>query len=275
MTVSHPLAQPLRDRATTVAHRLLTGAGLANVVAYRIDPDHSLDVLAHGVSSNGMLVVAMAPTALPDGHVHAVRMDVRREATEATVRITSASIHLLGQFTWLSREEVTALAHDERLPQSTRMLTETPTVRWARVSTDRVVLHDASGVTPFDYATAAADRATFPTPTQELAAHDVVRTEAEHDLAAICRAVADGTLPGRVQSDRPSPGNVCEHTADRVFCVDVDDLGINLMHVGRERTAVVFAPFTGKVAGLDDLATEVRSLVTRAHRVPGPAQRGW
>lgn len=275
MTVSHPLAQPLRDRAETVAHRLLTGTGLASVVAYRLDPDASLDVFVHGVTSTGSLVVALPADALPDGHVLDVRMDVRREATEALVRITSASLHLLGQLTWLTADEVAALAGDRRLPDTARLLADSTGVRWARVTSDRVLMHDASGVTPFDYATAAAARTTFPSPSDELDAHDVVRTEADHALAAICRAVVDGTLPGRVQSERPSPGNVCDHTAGRVFCVDVDHLGINLMHVGGERTTVVFAPFTTKVTGLDDLATQVRSLATRAQGGPRPAQRGW
>lgn len=279
MTVSHSLAQPLRDRAETVAHRLLTGTGLASIVAYRLDPDASLDVFVHGVTSTGSLVVAL-PTdalttgALPAGHVLDVRMDVRREATEAAVRITSASLHLLGQLTWLTADEVAALGGDRRLPDTARLLADSPGVRWARVTSDRVVMHDASGVTPFDYARAAVARTTFPSPSEELDAHDVVRTEANHALAAICRAVVDGTLPGRVQSDRPSPGNVCDHTADRVFCVDVDHLGINLMHVGGERTTVVFASFAERVTGLADLATQVGALAARAHRVAGPAQRG-
>lgn len=264
MTSSRSLAQPLRDRAGTLAHRLLAGGGVAAVVAYRLDPEKATEVLAHGVTSDGALVVALTPGPLLDaGCAHEVRMDVRREATEAAVRITSASIHLLGRLSWLTSQEVRDLGDEARLPDPVTLLLGSPAVRWARVTTERVVLHDASGVTPFTWDEAVVDRATFPAPSDELNAHDVVLAAAGTDLEAVCRAVVDGRLPGRVQSDRPS-ANVCNHTADRVFCVDVDGLGVNLMHVGRERTTVVFAPFDAKVGDLDALAMAVATLAARA-----------
>lgn len=274
----HTLTQPLRDRAAAVAHRLLTGAGVASLVAYRIDPDRSIEVLAHGVDSDGTLVVALATDLLPaDAVDQDVRMDVRREATEATVRITSASIHLLGRLTLLAPDEVAALREDEQLTGTAALLLAhgPAELRWARVSTERVLLRDATGVTPFARTEVVSERDAFPSPDQEINAHEAVATGT--DLQALVRAVVAGALPGRVQSDRPSPP-ACEHTDDRVFCVDVDGLGVNLMHAGPERTTVVFVPFDAEVTDLGSLRAAVAALGERVGTGSTPrnrSQRGW
>ena len=272
MTTSRSLPRPLLNRAGAQAHRLVSGTGVASLVAYRLDPDRAVDVLAHGVTRDGTLVVALVGGQLPEG-THEVRMDVRREADEAQVRITAASLHLLGELSWLDAEEAEALVADPRLPVTAALLADSPTVQWARVTSERLVLHDASGVTAFTYGEVSAARATFPQADQELDAHDVVTGAGQPALAAICRAVTDGRLPGVVQSDRPSaasPG----HALDHVFCVDVDGLGVNLMQVGQERTSVVFAPFPTTVDHLDALAAQV-SVLAELAQAAERSQPGW
>ena len=271
MTASHSPTRPLLDRAGAQAHRLVRGTGLASLVAYRLDPNRAVEVLAHGLTQDGTLVVGLVEGFLPEGS-HEVRLDVRREADEAQVRITAASLHLLGVLHWLTPEESERLLDDSRLPETMSLLAGAPGVRWARVATERLVLHDASGVTPFDYQRAIVERAVFPAIAQELAAHDIVSRVGESALRAICQAVVAGTLPGVVQSDRPS-ANSCGHAVDRIFCVDVDGLGVNLMQVGRERTSVVFVPFPAQVGDLDSLAVQVTALADLA-RADGRRQRG-
>ena len=53
-------AQTWQARSRSCVHRLLAGAGQAGLVAYREDPMLTLAALAHGLTSEGEIVVATA-----------------------------------------------------------------------------------------------------------------------------------------------------------------------------------------------------------------------
>lgn len=254
----------LSDRAASTAHRLLSGVGAASLVAYRHDPESSLDVLAHGLTADGHLLIALRADSVPavlTADRTQVRFDVRREATEAQVRIVAATAHLLGQVTWIGdsvRQEALA---GGILPDAVAMVADAPGTLLGLIRCERVLLHDASGVTPFPYADLVAQERpqAFPTTLEEIDAQEVLSRLGDTELRALCSAVVDGPLAGCVLSERPTrPG--CDSTLGRVFCVDVDALGVNLMHVDHDVTRVVYLQFPQPVRDLPGLRRQVAEL---------------
>ena len=59
-------AQTWQARSRSCVHRLLAGAGQAGLVAYREDPMLTLAALAHGLTSEGEIVVATAEGELSE-----------------------------------------------------------------------------------------------------------------------------------------------------------------------------------------------------------------
>lgn len=268
----------LSDRAASMAHRLLSGVGAASAVAYRHDPEHAIEVLAHGLTSDGDLVVALRAESLPDGVLDQssrgtgpthVRLDVRREATEAHVRIVAATIHLLGRVDWLEDNVRRAAVASGFLPAEVALVAGAPGVLLGRVRSDRVLLHDASGVTPFPYAelVSRAQSDAFPTTSEELDAQEAVSSLPADELHALCDAVAEQRLTGCVLSERPNRG-ACDSTLGRVFCVDVDTLGVNLMRVSADVTSVVFLHFPQPVQDVPGLRRQLAGLRARAALKP-------
>lgn len=264
----------LSDRAASMAHRLLSGVGVATAVAYRHDPEHTVDVLAHGLTDDGDLVVALRADALPEGVLDArggstgpthVRLDVRREATEARVRIVAATVHLLGRVEWLEDHVSRVAAASGFLPADVALVAGAPGVLLGRVRSERVLLHDASGVTPFPYAELVSRETAgaFPTTLEELDAQEAVSSLPAEELHALCDAVCDERLTGCVLSQRPSRG-ACDSTLGRVFCVDVDAVGVNLMRVAADTTSVVFVHFPQSVTDVPGLRRQLAGLRARA-----------
>lgn len=242
-----PTASVLRERSVSTARRLVSGAGMASFVAYRHDPERAVAVAAHGVTASGDLVLALLGDSAPcptHGSLD-VRVDIHREATEAQVRILSASAHMLATLTWLSPTDVAGALATGALPEAVAVVAQVPGAALAVVTGDRLVLHDGSGVTPLDYAEVAAETSVpvYPGAAGELEAHEAVASLPEGTLFDVFSAVTRGALPGAVLSER-AVTPTCAASIGAVYIVDVDGHGLTLMHVGTAATSVVFAAFT-------------------------------
>lgn len=265
-------ARALHARNASVARRLLGGAGSASFVAYRHDAHSDIDVLAHGLTTDGRLVVATVDDV---EHLRAqgasdIRLDLRREATEARVRILAATAHLLGTLEVLSDDARTDQLVARLFPQDVALVASAPTATVGIVHTDRVLLHDAGGVTPMAMADLLGDTdsgrrgargdTAFPSAAQELEAQEVFGALPHHLVEALCDAVIDGSRPGWVMSSKPaSPG--CSHSIGRVYCVDVDATGVTLMKVGAQETTVVFTAFAEQAHDVASLGLRVAGLL--------------
>lgn len=267
----------LTERATSMARRLLCGVGSASFVAYRDGGRRPVDVLTHGLTADGDLVVAVldGPATGEWRGTVPVRLDVRREAAEARVRVIAASVHLHGEVEWLDRAQHRAAVDSGTLPEAVALVASLPGVRVGLVGAERVLLHDASGVTPFSFGELvfSGQDAPFPTTGEELAAQEIVAAVPDPGLRALCDAVAGGRLAGRVLSDRRTR-TTCAHTVGRVLCVDVDALGANLMRVDADRTSVVFVQFPDAVHDVESLREQVDVLRSSALGSRAGAQRG-
>lgn len=266
------LSRPLRSRAAYVAHRLLTGAGTASFVAFNRDSQHEIAVPAHGLTHAGELVVAHLRSDVPGGAVGAtaLRLDIRREASEAQVRILSSTVHLLGSIEWLSASaQQDVLKHVWR-PESLSAVAESPNAVLGVVRTERVLVHDAGGVSPLPFAElVSADRDTiYPTAHDEFDAHEVVATLGSDALHAVYAAALEGRLPAEVLTEHATEP-ACGATVGRIYCVDVDALGLTLMHIGGSATTVVFVPFPATVNGQAQLRSAIAGLLptTRSRRL--------
>lgn len=257
-----PDARALQVRDASVARRLLAGAGSASFVAFRHDAHRDIDVLAHGLTDDGRLVVATAQDVshLPTDESIEIRLDVRREATEARVRILAATAHLLGRLDWVGADERAELLATGALPDDVALVASAPTAALGVVDTDRVLLHDAGGVTPMSFAQLLADAPLFPSATQEVDAHEVFAAVPTHIVGELFEAIVDGSRPGWVMSSKPaSPG--CTHSIGRVYCVDVDATGVTLMKVGAQETTVVFTAFAEQAHDVASLGLRVAGLL--------------
>ncbi|WP_181310077.1 hypothetical protein [Nocardioides campestrisoli] len=253
---STAVLESLADRTASTARRLLAGAGSASLTAYRDHPDGALPVLAHGVSGDGELVVALASAGISLSATGTdVRLDVRVEAPQALVRIVAASIHLLGRVSWLDG----AALDPQTLPEPVALVAADPAVRVGLVHSDRVLVHDAAGVTPYALDDVALPAPSFPSPGERLEAAEAIAGLPAEQLAALCDAVAERRLPGRVLSDRPTPVT-SRHALGGTFCVDVDALGVNLMRVRPGGTSVLFLPFPEPVADVAGVRRQLTML---------------
>jgi len=90
-----------------MARRLLSGAGCASLTAYRLDDGAPSQLVLHALDVTGSIIVAAHPAAdhpmvdVPCEAPVEVRLDVALEAAEPGLRITTATVHLLGVLTWL------------------------------------------------------------------------------------------------------------------------------------------------------------------------------
>ncbi|WP_116115339.1 hypothetical protein [Austwickia chelonae] len=259
------LEQALACRTRSAARRILSGAGAASFVAFRIDPERGHPVIAHGLTTRGDFVVALLDERSSDwgDEPVKVRCDIRREAAEPRVRITSATVHMLGDIDWMTEEGRTSCLKEGVLPETIVTVAGLPGLRIGTIRVDRVLVHDSSGATPlsFDEIVDGAPREEpFPQQGDELAAHDVIAATTVPELHDVCEAVRGGRLVGRLLAERPSH-QPCVHVRGEVFCVDIDEGGVTLMRVGDEVTDVVYGAFRGPVRDLAGLRTEIDYLI--------------
>ena len=253
-------------RAVSLALRMLQGAGAASLYAYRLD--ESIEFLAHGLLADGSLVVAAAPEGmlgtLAPGFEVEVRMDIVKKTPDPSVAIVAGSTHLLGSLGWVGRREMATLASSGELPPLVEATLALPGARLGFVEVEKVVLHDLSGATvvPLD----ALSRP-FAVVDDEHAAFDAIARYDQAALKDLCWAVMVERVPGVVVSKGPLP-NVCDHTADRVFCVDVDPNGVTVMLVSRQETLVVHPSFDAPAASQGELEDKIARLVKDSAPLP-------
>lgn len=254
----------VQERAVSLAHRMLAGAGNASVVAYRVAGQPVLDALAHGMTERGEILVAGVPSGDPAqdelmraGRVLKVRVDISKLAPEPRVTILAASAHMLGTLQWLDDARAAELLSGAVVCDTVRAVAQSPRGVLGVVRVERVVLHDGAGVTGIPHERLAAHRPAAPLDELEAVGLDVALGVDPTDLAALCDAVSQGWVPAHLLSEKPPAGG-CSHTTNQDYIVDVDTAGLTVLRTGAERTSVYFIPF-GAAAG-DDVATRVDML---------------
>ena len=250
------------ERAQLLARRMLAGGAACSVVAWRLDSQY--DFVAHGLTAGGDLVVALRPdgdcplSAMPAGHGAMVRLDLIRHSNEVMLSAIAASAHLLGELVLLAGCEVAQLIAQGQVPDRVAELAQLPGTRVGVVETDRVLVHDHSGVTPLSWQEVMAVPS-IPLP-DDFEAHAAVAELGADTLFRLCQAVAGGALPGRA-TVRPSAPVVCGHLLGKVFCIDINPVGVTLMHIDERETVTAFAAFEDRPATAADLSAELRRLV--------------
>ena len=261
----------LAGRTQSIAHRLLSGAGCASLLAHRLDPQVGIEFLAHGLTPSGRIVVACCPVpgdgaaGLPTTEPIAVRFDITKASCEPGVHIVSSAVHLLGTLEWLPPRVAAQLLADGQLPPRVAVTTTHPYGRLGVVRARRVLLHDSTGVTPMDLGPLldACTGMPFPTCEDEFDAFDAAMGLGEGALWAIADAIVDERIAGRICSRHDMTAG-CPHTWNRIYCVDVDRHGLTLMAVEPTTTSTFFAPFDAPVDELGTMTDALRALADRA-----------
>lgn len=252
-------------RAVSLAERMLSGGASCSLTAWRLDSCY--DLVAHGMTTDGEIVVALRPPGdcplarTPAGVGVDVRLDLVRHSRDIVLNVVASSCHLLGVMTLLEEQAVARMVAGGEFPERIAELTRLPGTRVGRVVTDRILVHDHSGLTPVPWHALESDLPAFPR--DDFAVHDVVVSLGQCVLKRWCCGVRLGLLPGAAEV-RPSGGQVCQHVLDRVFCVDVDRSGVTLMHIGAEETATVFVEFASCPTSLPSLEQTVADVANAA-----------
>ncbi|WP_428536391.1 hypothetical protein [Propionicimonas sp.] len=260
--------EALRARSVSLVHRLLSGAGRASVVAYDLAPVVEAEAITHALSDVGELMVAcVADEDVPlstGGQLPVrVRMDVVKEAPEWSVRITACAAHLLGVLEWLDGDVRDSYLTGAGLPARMVELASARGGRLGIVRTERVLLHDATGVTPvpFDEIADLAVSATpsFPDADDEWAARELFARLSPSDVSDLLDAAAAGWDAAFPLSVREQGG--CPHLDGQVFCVDVDSNGLTVMDVDSGLTTVVLFTFDTPAKSVEELADRLGQLL--------------
>ncbi|MFT4109594.1 hypothetical protein, partial [Propionicimonas sp.] len=258
-TISVMHDEALRARSISLVHRLLSGAGRASVVAYDLAPVVEAEAITHALSDVGELMVAcIADEEIPLttwGQLPVrVRMDVVKEAPEWSVRITACAVHLLGVLEWLDGDVRDSYLAGAGLPARMVELASARGGRLGIVRTERVLLHDATGVTPvpFEEIAERAVRtvASFPDADAEWAARELFGRLAPTDVSDLLEAAAAGWDAAFPLSVREQGG--CPHLHGQVFCVDVDSNGLTVMDVDSGFTSVVLFTFDTPATSVEE-----------------------
>lgn len=240
-----------------MARRLLSGAGCASLTAYRLDDGAPSQLVLHALDVTGSIIVAAHPAAdhpmvdVPCEAPVEVRLDVALEAAEPGLRITTATVHLLGVLTWLDdggRDAVLsgsvagchcAITGEDPLTDLAE-LARAPGGRLGVVETSRIMVHDAMGVSGHTMEEvldpdAKGVRPLLWSASETFGAQDEVKALGEGALEVLCDGVEQGSVPGIICSRRPS-GGLHEALWGRVLCVDVSPHAVTLLRLGRETT---------------------------------------
>lgn len=236
----------MRRRGISAASRMLSGSGRASLFAFRVSPQTTMDVLAHGLLEDGDLIVAVSVTEeFAEAHPEVdVRLDIEKNAPDPAVLIRSATLHALCVMSWLPADP------GMDLPGLVGAVAGVPGVRLARVETSRVLLHDCAGVTAHAMADVLDARAN-----QGVEEFDAVAAVAEIGDEARLRII-ESVLTGRVRGvefDRIEISGTCSHTLGTVRCLDVDSFGVTLMHIASTHATTFYVPFDDEAGTLSKL----------------------
>lgn len=250
------------ERAGSLARRMLGGSAAASLYAYR--DDESLPFVAHGIATDGTLVVAAVPermlAAVAPGFAVDVRMDLIKQSPDPSISLVAASLHLLGTLTWATPAEASDRVAGGGLPSLVEAALEAPGARLGFIDVERALLHDLDGATVIPH-----DEMYYAPPVieDEYATFGALVSHGQTGLKDLCWAVMVGEVPGQVVAKPPLP-MMCPHTADTVLCVDVDTTGVTVMFVGRSETLVVNACFGGVATSQADAEARVARLMRDA-----------
>lgn len=267
-----------QQRSLSTAYRLLTGLGTSVLVAYREIPLRSFGAVVHGVTRSGDVVVAVSahdPLAseLDLTRPMNIRLSIDKAAPNVVLNIVAASLHLLGEAQWLSEEDQVELLASGEVGE--RVSEVAKSGHLARIQFDRLLLHDACGVTPIDVGEIRAEhgrclrhqedalfcsleRDLFSHPELELTAVDVVGDSSIMAAAALFDGLMLGALNGAFIA-RQDVVNVCAHSLG-VICLDVDRTGMTLMCVDHSEAVTAFIPFAHRVSTRSELVAEIENL---------------
>lgn len=262
LSTGTPDALACDDRSRLLAVRMLQGSAAATLFAYRLG--ETLDPVVHGVAADGALAVVALPRGRwaqeQSGRVVDVRLDLVKNALDPRVSTVVASAHALGGLAWASDAEVASRLAGVTVPETLHQALAVPGARLGWLTLDRLVVHDLSGAVVVPHTDLPL---TAPALEGGLTGLSLLTGCSDAALKDVCWSVMVGRAPGTV-TQRPHGGNVCPHTLNRVFCADVDALGVTLLLVTAQELVVVHAAF-GRVAGsVDALNGSVHQLVARA-----------
>jgi hypothetical protein len=226
--------------ARSLTRRMLSGEGAVELTAYRAG--ETLSSAVHGVSRSGQLVVADIPNLFHSlGAFHTaedieVRTDIVRDSADHGLALRLASLHLLGTLRWCrDTAQVAALGLQGRVADLVHDVG--PRVRVGVISTERVLLHDCSGVTAHGESV-VVEAASTP-PSTDALAHAVLGT-ATQTLADVADAVLDGQVPGWAEPlALPEAEGL---TVDPVHVVDTDHRCVSLARFAGDQGWVVQVP---------------------------------
>jgi hypothetical protein len=219
---------------------MLSGEGAVELTAYRAG--ETLSSAVHGVTRSGQLVVADIPNLFHSlGAFHTaedieVRLDIAKDSADHGLALRLASVHLLGTLRWCrDTEQVAALGLQGRVADLVQDVG--PRVRVGVVSTERILLHDCSGVTAHGEAI-LVEAATAPPSADALV--DAVLTTAPEALAGMADAVLDGELAGWAEPlELPAASSL---NVGPVHVVDADHRCVSLARFAGEQGWVVQVP---------------------------------
>lgn len=233
--------------AKNLTRRILAGSGAMTLVPYRIDPTRQVPVVLHGVDAAGRIIVVCHSDDAQDLPDAEVRVDCVKKALELSTNITVASLHGLGQLTWLpAGEAVAGLGLDPA-----------PHLRFGVVELEQAHLHWPCGATMVRIAelgTLSNEKVAD----SEWEIRDALDSLGSTRLASLHTEVLTGLADGEVLNDREQ--TLCHQHRHNVWVGDVDEQGVMLIGSGTERISVTFVRFPERAASAEGIPAAVASL---------------
>lgn len=248
------------ELSRSLASRLLSGTGRASALFYKENPEFEIGSLLHGMSVDDEFLIAyVAQDSDPANKmetVNPVRIEIIRECMDPSIRVVTASAHVLGQVEWISLADGKEMLSAGKLPERFASFVAETKVRIGIVSIDKLLLHQPSGVTRIcpESITASTRAVSFPTLSDEI---DCSMSLGTNDvLRKVCIAVENGVLPGKICGRCPQ-ASICQHIANKVVCADIDSLGVTLTHIKNDEITTVFAAFDKPVKDIKEFEYEL------------------
>ena len=268
------IASTLSQRCSSLARRILSGAGMATMVAHSMISAHespeewTCDLQAHGITASGRFLVALRshPTQalcqVPAGLPTDVRLEISKDAPEPAIRLLAASLHVLATVTWLTPDQIDHLLATDVLQSEVSIIAGFDDALIGVIAPHRAILHDAMGSTEIDIPALINDipaDEVFPSAEDELSALDIVASLGNLHLSQLCDGVRKKTVLGCSCWSRATH-HACPHTVGRVFCADIDRTGLTLMYVNPDQTGAMFIPLEQDATSLTELKAAVARL---------------
>lgn len=266
---THTTGSARHLRALSTAGRLLAGAGSCGVRAEAAQDEEARVAVAHGLRTEGQLVVALSTPAWPDEGRSEVRIRIDKYGALAQAHLVTASAHLLGSARLVGHEEVLGWSADGALPGLVSLAACAGGCRVVEIDAGSILVHDPDGVVVIGLDD-AVDFPCFPLPAQECDALELVRALGHRRLAALGREVDAGSREGSAGPALPVPHG-WDRLAGQTLVVDVDTAGCTLLQIGVCHSRTVFVPFDHPVGSVEELRDAVASLAPRAASSPPPS----